>query len=235
MLVEGREFQGDAGPGWLRWAEVPGRCLVVVPPFGRAETAHPVPWTATKAPGLAGGETDLGRLLARERRHALSGQMVPVERTAGDVVTMSWRKHPAAGRLVVTAHPLWSLTVAGQPGAAREWLSAHLAEAGQPPSEDSSDTGDSAPLREPTEDEWALAVHLCTAAFESSDEALLALRRSTVQQLNPDRAREALTGLHALGLARAGTLTPVGEAALLRSPFAPYARAFWRARGHSPA
>ncbi len=103
LFVLGKELQasGEKARAWVAWAAEPGRVLVAVPPFGREPCDVPAPWEVRRAEPLAGGETALGKLLARERRHEIRGQLLPLERTAGQVVTAGWRKHPAAGLVVI--------------------------------------------------------------------------------------------------------------------------------------
>lgn len=232
LFVLGKEFQGggDEVDSWLEWATTPGRALVVLPPFDRPACDVPVRWEARRAEPLAGGETALGRLLARERRHEIRGQLLPLERTAGQVVTAGWRKHPAAGLVVITALPVWSLTALDHGDACVAWLDDLVGQAGTAPETLATDP-DASPApaeRVPTRDEWTVLLHLCTGPFPTAEAALEALARSAIHTLPAESAATAMEGLAELRFAESGGLTASGERALLVGPYAAYARALRR-------
>jgi hypothetical protein len=223
--------EGDALAAWLRWCEQPGRLLVLVPPFERGPTSVPTTWEARQLEPLAGGESELGKLLASERQHELRGELVPLERVGGRMITGGWRRHPAAGLFVVTALPLWSLAVLDHKATAGAWLSGLYAQAGKPRTEDlAPQTSAHRPGLEPGPDDWAILLHLCSGPFESADAALLALARSSLFRLEPDHAREALARVCGAGFAAGGELTPPGEELLAASPYALQARTIRRMR-----
>jgi|GEM_PF-720028 len=233
LFVMGKEFQDDhnAADAWLTWAAKPGRLLVVGPPFRRGPCDVPASWEARPAETLAGGETELGKRLARERKHEIRGSMLPLERNAGQVITAGWRRHPAAGLVAITTLPLWSLSALDHRTACKDWLSSLLEQAGRPPADEASQpetAGVSQAERNPTPDEWAFLLHLCTGPFENEESALSALARSAVHQFAPGCAREALRDLVDLGYATNGNLTAKGERVLLDGPYAAYARALRR-------
>lgn len=232
LFVFGKELQGggDGVASWLKWATTPGRALVVLPPFERQACDVPVRWEAQRAEPLAGGESALGRLLARERRHEIRGQLLPLERIAGQVVTAGWRKHPAAGLVVITALPVWSLTALDHGDACIAWLDDLVAQAGTAPETLATDPGASPGPAErvPTRDEWTLLLHLCTGPFPTAEAALEALARSAIHTLHADSATTAMEDLAELRFAESGRLTARGERALLAGPYAAYARALIR-------
>ncbi len=232
LFVVGKELQagGDQAGSWIGWAATAGRALIVVPPFDRLPCDLPARWEARRTESLAGGETTLGALLARERRHEIRGQLLPLERTAGQVVTAGWRKHPAAGLVVITALPVWSLTALDHGGVCSDWLTDLLGQAGEAPESVANDH-EALPgpaERVPTRDEWTLLLHLCTGPFADEKAALNALSRSTIHTLPAECATAAMGGLTELRFAELGCLTPSGERALLDGPYAAYARALWR-------
>jgi len=167
-------------------------------------------------------------LLARERRHEIRGQLLPLERTAGQVVTAGWRKHPAAGIVVITTLPVWSLIALDHKQACAEWLAELVEQAGKPV-EGEDEGGDGSPTsRVPSPDEWTLLLHLCTGPFEGSEASLKALGRSVIHHLPAECTRTAMEGLMELGLMEEGNLTAEGERTLLEGPYANYARALRR-------
>lgn len=209
---------------WATWAQQPGRVLVLVPPFQRGACTTPTAWEALRTEPLAGGESELGGMLASERQHELRGDLVPVERVGGQVVTGGWRRHPAAGLFVVTALPLWSLRVLDHPAMLNEWLGQLLEEAGT--AEVASPMGTAA--FEPGPQDWSVLLHLCTGPYANAAAALQALDRSALFAVPPTKARDAVQRLEEAGWVEGGALTAVGRAALQASPHAAYANALSR-------
>ena len=232
LFVFGTEFQSNcaAARTWLEWAVKPGRVLVMVPPFGRGPCEVPTTWEARPSESLAGGESELSRLLARERRHEIRGRLLPLERNAGQVITAGWRKHPSAGLVAITALPLWSLSALDHGAACAAWLSTLMEQAGQRTEEESSPCGGAASPTEraPTPDEWTVLLHLCTGPFENEAAAAEALAGSALHHIPKERAGAALRGIVDLGYAKDGALTNRGGRALLDSPYAAFVRALRR-------
>lgn len=229
LLVLATEFQTNVGLArdWLEWVSLPGRLLVIAPPFGREPCAVPVRWEARRTEPLAGGETELGKVLANERRHEIRGQLLPLERHAGQIVTGGWRKHPAAGLVAITALPLWSLTALDHRAACAAWLSDLLRQAGRPATAP-NDSVRAQPFRDLSADEWTVLLHLCAGPYAGAREALRALEASRIHYLPAQRAELALNGLTELGLVAGGALTSAGEQHLKTGPYAPYAEALRR-------
>jgi hypothetical protein len=228
-LAFGKEAQlsAPALDVWVTWAQEPGRVLVLMPPFQRGVCAVPTDWEARRAEPLAGGETELGRVLARDRQHELRGELIPQERVGGQVVTACWRRHPAAGLVVITALPLWSLIVLDHNKPLQDWVDEQVKQAGAPRRVASSPAPVSSPFS-PGPDDWTLLLHLCTGPFPDPATALAALERSNVHSIEGPRATRALQRLIAAGLVEGGALNAAGEGALRASPFAAHARALRR-------
>ncbi|MBL9106387.1 MAG: hypothetical protein JNL82_36025 [Myxococcales bacterium] len=206
---------------WVDWAREPGCVLVLMPPFQRGSCDVPTPWEARRADPLAGGEGQLGRTLARERQYELRGDLVPIERVAGQVVTGAWRRHPTAGLVVITTLPLWSLLVLDHRAALRAWLEDLLVQAGVPRAVTE------APVPEafqPSLDDWTLLLHLCTGPYVDGRAALAALANSDVFRVDGPTAAAALARVQSAGWAKGGALTNEGRQALVASPYALHAR-----------
>lgn len=229
-LATGKDAQqhSDRLAAWIAWAAEPGRLLVLLPPFAAGESAAPTRWEARRAEPLAGGETALARALARERRHELRGELTPIERIGGQVVTASWRKHPAAGLMVITALPLGSLLVLDQQEPLRAWMADLLSQAGDPRLTDPPVPDTEGFL--PCPDDWTLLLHLCTGPFTSEREALHALESSSVLRLDGARAEAALARLTRAGWVQGGSLKEPGSRALSESRYASHAAALRRMR-----
>lgn len=227
-LAFGKDAQQDVDllTRWAEWAQTPGRALVLIPPFKREACAVPVSWEARRADALAGGETDLGRLLAQERQHELRGDLMPMERVGGQVVTGGWHRHPAAGLVVVTALPLWSLHVLDHAPTLRNWLADLLRDAGTPRADAPAPATDYRPA--PTD--WTVLLHLCGGHFDGSSDALSALIASSVFAVESAEAQAALTRLEGAGWSSGGNITPAGREALRAGPYRDHARALERRR-----
>lgn len=224
VLAFAKDFQENAvrGAEVLAWVERPGRLLVLVPPFGKGPTAVPVEWEARRTEPLAGGDTKLAALLARERQHELRGALLSLERSGGQMVTGGWRRHPAAGLLVITTLPLWSLHTLDHRDLVREWLEVQLASAGDPlPEETAAPSAAQLEARD-----WAILLHLCRGPFASAEAAVAALVESAVHRVEAADPRAVLCALERRGLADGGRLTDVGVQLLDESPYAAYAQAF---------
>lgn len=207
--------------GWTTWAEQPGRVLVLLPPFHPGACERPVHWEARRAEPLAGGETELARTLARERQYELRGGLAPSERAGGQVVTGHWRRHPAAGLVVVTALPLWSLQVLDHRSPLLAWLEQWVKAAGTPRPPQAA--GPTAGFRLAPAD-WVVLLHLCTGPYPAAAAALQALADSRLLRLDGASARAALARLQAAGMVREGALTAAGRAALAEGPYALHAQ-----------
>lgn len=231
VFVFGRQFQQEPEHAsiWVAWTSAPGCLLVVVPPFETNTCKIPVEWEVKYVEPLAGGETDLGKRLAGEWRHEIRGQFIPLERIAGHVVTAGWRKHPSAGLMVITTLPLWSLTTLEYREDCRNWLAGWIAQAGTPRKAGTNvSRAEASKLRELSEMEWGMMLHLCTGQYASEEQALRALEISQVHHIERSVAIDAMKHLQAVGIVSSGVLTEQGKEILLNSRYAPYARAIWR-------
>lgn len=235
LFVFGSEFQNDkaAAEAWTGWSIAPGRLLVLVPPFNRGTCDLPITWEARYTEPLAGGETELGKMLARERCFEIRGNFLPLERNAGQIVTGGWRKHPNSGLFAVTTLPVWSLTALDHREECAIWLIGLMGQAGKPKLPESGGQIEAVleKKRRLTRDEWAVLLHLCTGPYTTEQAALESLAASTVHILSQDRAIEALRGLLEQGYAEHGALTDAGLEVLTNSPYAVYAGALRRQHG----
>jgi hypothetical protein len=236
-LAFGNEFQEMGEPHqneWSKWAEEAGRTLVLIPPFKVSECAVPTTWrtyAAARVEPVAGDP--LGKLLAAEVRFEVAGGMQTAIEVggawkSGGVHTAFWRRHPHSGRLGVTCLPLWSLAVLDHREALGKWLNSVHELAGQPV-ERPPDEGSSAPFSL-SPDHYAILLHLCAQKMADADEALERLQKSQVLAFPEEAARSCLRDLQSAGLARGGSLTEAGRAALFDSPYAVYADAMERSR-----
>jgi hypothetical protein len=221
---EGQEHR-DRLESWVDWAREPGRALVLLPPFQRGLCEVPIPWEARWSDALAGGESEIGRLLARERQFELWGELIPVERVAGQVVTGQWRRHPNAGVVLVTTLPLWSLAALDHRPALRTWLDAAVALSGTPrPAQELT-----VPTTfQPAPTDWTVLLHLCTGPYPNESAALEALAASRLLRIDASLAAVALGRIQSAGWALGGALTEAGRHALSTGPYSIHARELMR-------
>lgn len=224
VIVFGRDIQTkvEMAAELIKWAIEPGRLLLVVPPFSVGNFAAPVPWEVRRLSPIAGGETPLSQILAVERLHEFRGALIPIERVGGAIITAGWRKHPAAGMVVWTALPLWSLTALDHPGDCTAWLEQIYAQCGKPV--ETEDSAKGLAEQELSESEWTMLLYLCTGPYSSKEEALRALSESPLFHIEADRVQETWCGLEKRHLVEAGALTAAGNSLVDESRYAAYAK-----------
>lgn len=224
VLVFGKEFQTnpERAAQWVLWANAPGRLLILLPPYLPGACETPLHWEVCRSEPMAGGETSLSRMLASERIYEFRGGLLPLERVGGALITAGWRKHTAAGLVVWTALPLWSLTVLDHREACRAWIEDLLAQCGRPTAPKSPETESNEITL--TKEEWIMLLHLCAGSFAGDAEALAGLNGSQVIHLELGTAKNVLTQLREKGLTLGGKLTPAAEKMLEVSPYAAFAR-----------
>ncbi len=221
----GKQFQEDEvlARSALTWIDHPGRAVVLVPPFAKGSTPTPAEWEARRCETMAGGDGPLVASLAAERSYELRGNLVPAVRVGAQSVTAVWRRHPAAGALVVTALPLWSLRALEHPAECAAWLRSVVELAGEPRGPASGEAP--SPTTEPTTEQWPLLLFLCTGPYPNGVAALDAFDASTTfTHLERSVAASMLDVLRRSGWVEGGALTPAGARLLDRSPLAAYAR-----------
>jgi hypothetical protein len=212
---------------WVRWCELAGRTLLLVPPFAIAECQTPISWRIYRPQRVETDSIKLAKLLAPEVRYELAGQLqvatdVGGQWKSGGINTAFYRKHPHSGLFAITCLPLWSLTVLDHRDALREWVTALNDLAGVP-----STAEESTAIEEfhPAKDHFAMMLHLCGGNYRSRDEAIKTLTKSPVLMMPEPAARQCLEQLESAGFSSGGALTVEGRDILFASPYAAYAEA----------
>jgi hypothetical protein len=208
----------------VQWTRAPGHVLLLVPPFAAPSCERPVPWRAERLEGGARGGEGLAQVLAGEVTHRLEGklQTAPLPGATWSDLSVcvgTYRLHPAAGLFAVTCLPLWSLTVLDAPEETQRWLASLVALA-----------GDAKPVAEPAQtplspDHYGLLVFLLSRRFEDDEQAVGALRASSIFRIAPERARALLNELRARGLVNGAVPTTEATELVMQSPYAPYVSA----------
>lgn len=220
-------FQGadeDEQVRLVEWTRAPGRTLLLVPPFAAETCERPVPWRAERMEGGPRGGEGLAKVLAGEVTHRLEGklQTPPLPGATWSDLSVcvgTYRLHPAAGLFAVTCLPLWSLVALDAPEETQRWL-ANLAAL----------AGEAKPVAAPTQtplspDHYGLLVFLLSRIFEGDEQAIAALRESSIFRVAPERARALLIDLCARGLVVGAAPTTEATELVMQSPYAPYVSA----------
>lgn len=222
-----QEESAEVRATWLKWSQAPGRVLLLVPPFSVGPCQEPLRWEALPwKEGKSAGEAGLASTLATEVRHEIQGELQPARALGGvwadyAINTAFYRKHPNAGLFVVTALPVWSLTLLDHAATLGEWFAGLQAMAGTPSAQ-----------REPEEPEfqlqpnhYALLLHLLGGRFENQEAALAKLGTSPIFKLDAEESAARLAELVRQNLAEGGRVTEQGREALRRSPYEAFASA----------
>ena len=227
-VIFASDFQEETSEwraAWLRWSQTPGCVLLLVPPFSVGPCEDPLRWEALQFnEGKAGSETRLPSILATEVRHEIQGGLQPARELGGvwinyAVNTAFYRKHPNAGLFVVTALPIWSLTLLDHAEALTEWCAGLKAMAGTVSLQQEQEESQFQLHR----NHYTVLLHLISGRFGSNDAALAALGTSPFLQLKAEEAAIRLNDLIHEGMAENGRLTEQGREALRRSHYEAFA------------
>lgn len=229
-FVFASDFQGGYDSFRKRcvdWCLRPGRTVLLVPPMKLEECKVPLPWRplaagavdASKAKGLA-------KLLAPELKYEMTTDMQPAklvdgEWNRGGINTAYYKKHPNSGVFAVTCLPLWSLSVLDHGKQLTTWIHELHSLSGDAIPEEGTAAGE--PGFTPTQEHFALMLHLTSARWKSHESALKGLKDSVVLTLPDEQADQCLNELEDNGLALDGGLSERGKELLRSSPYAAYA------------
>ncbi|WNG39306.1 hypothetical protein F0U61_40810 [Archangium violaceum] len=208
----------------VEWTRAAGHVLLLVPPFAAGACERPVAWRAERMEGGARGGEGLAKMLAGEVTHRLEGklQTPPLPGATWSDLSVcvgTYRLHPAAGLFAVTCLPLWSLAVLDAPEETQRWLVSLIALAGEAKPV-------AAPAQTPlSPDHYGLLVFLLSRSFEDDEQAIAALRASSIFRIAPERARALLNELRARGLVMGAVPTTEATELVMQSPYAPYVSA----------
>jgi hypothetical protein len=208
----------------VEWTRAPGHVLLLLPPFAAGACERPVPWRAERMEGGARGGEGLAKVLAAEVTHRLDGklQTPPLPGATWSDLSVcvgTYRLHPAAGLFAVTCLPLWSLAVLDASEETQRWLASLVALAGEVKPVTSPAQGALSP------DHYGLMVFLLSKSFDDEEQAIAALRASSIFRIAPERARALLKELRARGLVMGAVPTTEATELVMQSPYAPYVSA----------
>ena len=208
----------------VEWTRAPGHVLLLVPPFAAGACERPVPWRAERMEGGPRGGEGLAKRLAGEVTHRLEGrlQTPPLPGATWSDLSVSvgtYRLHPAAGLFAVTCLPLWSLAVIDAPEEMQRWLARLLVLAGEAKSAAAPADSSLSP------DHYGLLVFLLSKTFSNDDQAMAAVRSSSIFRIAPERARTLLNELRSRGLVVGAVPTTEATQLVMQSPYALYVSA----------
>lgn len=208
----------------VEWTRVPGRVLLLVPPFAAGVCERPVRWQAERMEGGPRGGEGLAKMLAAEVTHRLEGklQTPPLPGATWSDLSVcvgTYRLHPAAGLFAVTCLPLWSLGVLDAADETQRWLASLVALAGEAKPVTAPEQSALSP------DHYGLLVFLLSRSFEDDEQAIAALRASSIFRIAPERALSLLNELSARGLVMGAVPTTEAAELVMQSPYAAYVSA----------
>lgn len=208
----------------IEWTRSPGHMLLLVPPFAASTCKRPVRWRAERMEGGPRGGEGLAKTLAAEVMYRLEGKLQTpplLGATWSDlsVCVGTYRLHPAAGLFAVTCLPLWSLAVLDAPEETQRWLVSLLALAGE------AKPAAAPPQTTLSPDHYGLLVFLLSRRFEDDEQAITALRASSIFRIAPERALSLLNELRVRGLVMGAVPTTEATELVMESPYAPYVSA----------
>jgi hypothetical protein len=208
----------------VEWTRVSGHLLLLVPPFATRACERPVSWRAERMESAPRGGEGLAKVLASEVAYRLDSKLqtpaVPGATWSDlSVCIGTYRLHPAAGLFAITCLPLWSLAVLDAPNELESWLASLVALAGE-----------SQPATQPVEsalkpDHYGLLVFLLSKSFDDEEQAIAALRSSSIFRFSPERGRSLLKELRDRGLVVGAMPTTEATELVMQSPYAPYVSA----------
>ncbi|WP_147023942.1 hypothetical protein [Methylobacterium oxalidis] len=205
----------------VEWTRAPGHMLLLVPPFAPGMCELPVPWCAERLESAPRGGEGLGTVLASEVTHRLEGKLqtpsVPGATWSDlSVCVGTYRLHPAAGLFAVTCLPLWSLAALDVPDKLECWIESLVQLAGE---EKPTGIVTHSPL---SPDHYGLLVFLLSKPFSDEEQAIAALRSSSVFQYSSERGRDLLSELQLRGLVAGAVPTSEATGLVMQSPYASY-------------
>ncbi|WP_321946814.1 hypothetical protein [Paraburkholderia sp. J10-1] len=224
VLAFGEVFQSAEEAEQIRlieWTRVPGRVLLLLPPFAGGGCEQPVSWEAERVESAPRGGEGLAKVLAHEVGYRLVGKLqtpaLPGATWSDLSVSVgSYRLHPAAGLFAVTCLPLWSLAVLDAPEELERWLASLVSLAGE---------GQPAKMAAATAlspDHYGFLVFLLSQTFADEEQAIAGLRSSSVFRFSLERGRSLLKELSDRGLVDGAMPTSVAYELVMQSPYAPY-------------
>lgn len=216
-------LQGD----WVNWSQEPGRVLLLIPPYKSMGCSLPKEWEARRRLTSVTKEgNNFLNALAPEIQFELEGEWQISQTLEGvwddqTLCTAYYRKHAHSGIFAITCLPLWSLVVLDYSVALQLWLEKLGSLTGAVSTE--TELTVEPPTFLPTENHFALLLHLLTAHFSSTSEALESLRSSTIFTLESTQAYQCFQELQANGLVQETRLTQIGRQLLIESQYAYFA------------
>jgi hypothetical protein len=208
----------------VEWTRTSGHLLLLIPPFVPGACAQPVSWRAERMESAPRGGEGLAKVLASEVAYRLDGKLqtpAVLGATWSDlsVCVGTYRLHPAAGLFAVTCLPLWSLAVLDAPKELENWLASLVVLSGE------SQPTTRAVESELQPDHYGLLVFLLSKSFDDEEQAIEALRSSSIFRISPERGRLLLKELFDRGLVSGVMPTTEATELVMQSPYAPYVSA----------
>lgn len=237
VLMIGKSFQAAESAeqeAWWTWSTRPGRVLLLLPPFAQGKVITDLDWNVASCPEpqCVTGST-IADALAFEVNQTLTGadgESDPAQGhvwTDGALNTVLYKHHSASGMFAATCLPLWSIALLGKESDAGAWvkrLAAGAGQGGKP--EDLREENEGSTINQLEPMDFSLLVCLYGWDAKNGADLYARLENSVVPlvRLDEKQIREGMQRLQDHGYFAGENLTAAGMAALMSSPYWPYAQ-----------
>ena len=234
LLMTGNEYQVADPTEKMRlqeWYRLPGRCLLLLPPYQEGVLFSDLDWRIAFKTGDATSEHSFVKKLVGELDYTIQGQDGSFDPGAGHQLsdfscnTRYFRKHTGTGLVAATCLPLWSITLLDEDEITARWLEDLGLKAGK-------SSAELEPLTAPDDEGMVLgpddyATLVCAYACglgnpESITEALSSVPIPVIR-IDAVALKDATQRLVEAQLLDDTGLTPKGLDELRRSPYWGYA------------
>ncbi|MCG7584799.1 hypothetical protein [Photobacterium sp. OFAV2-7] len=235
IMMTGKEFQSlepSQQSDWWLWCTLPGRVLLLLPPFRSGSVYHELDWTIKLSDGIADTEQPgIAQTVAFEVDQEVVATQGVSDRGAGHrwddqrLNTRYFKAHSASGVFAVTCLPLWSIGLMDQPEAVASWLDVLDRVAGQAEELSDSYLNENVPHAdlEPTDYTVMVCLYGWQLIAESALLEHLAQQTIPLVSLSQSEVSEGMSRLISNDFLTDAGLTESGLAALQASPYWDYA------------
>jgi hypothetical protein len=231
LIMFGQNWQllnGEQQNTYSKWLKLPGRQVLLIPPFREGSIAHNLDWQVKLATNEDKNGIGLAASLSDEIKYNFEAVSCQFDRASGhrwengELNTLFFKLHATSGQFSVTSLPLWSLTCLDEPEIVNKWFTALFDFAGLAKITEQASSTEKNEL-------VLLAAHhvlLCCAygkTFEQGSQLIERVKRLGLFRVDDEDLINALADIESHQLLDNGCLTQTGEDILMASPYKIYA------------
>jgi hypothetical protein len=213
---------------YSKWLKLPGRQVLLIPPFREGKISDNLDWQVKLASNEGKNGEGLAASLCDEIKYNFDAVSCQFDRAlghswqSGELNTLFFKLHATSGQFSVTSLPLWSLTCLDDSAIVNKWFTALFDFAG------TAKVTEQASTTEKNELVLLDAHHvlLCCAygkTFEQAIQLIERVKRLGLFRVDDEALISALADIEKHQLFDNGSLTQMGEALLMASPYKLYA------------